>query len=176
MGSKMLPKRAQAGKPQDWEIIRLEYIHSSKTLAQVSREFGVSERAAQKRSERHGWAAQRRAAAEKVAQAAAAEIERRRLKSLVDWNEKDLQLAAGLRGRVASAVAASLKSPDGQLSPASIRQLAGAAESIQRIGRLALGATTDNQGVSAPDGGPVQTTEVTLDEYEAAMRRFIGML
>ncbi|AIB15790.1 hypothetical protein ABAZ39_28420 (plasmid) [Azospirillum argentinense] len=50
------------------------------------------------------------------------------------------------------------------LSPKDLLSLAGTLERAQRIGRLALGQTTDNQGLSSPDGTPVKVdAEMSVD-------------
>lgn len=50
------------------------------------------------------------------------------------------------------------------LAPKELLSLAGTLERSQRIGRLALGQTTENQGHSSPDGGPIAVdAEHTVD-------------
>ncbi|QCO00562.1 hypothetical protein D3093_35565 (plasmid) [Azospirillum argentinense] len=50
------------------------------------------------------------------------------------------------------------------LAPKELLSLAGTLERAQRIGRLALGQTTDNQGLSSPDGTPVKVdAEMSVD-------------
>ncbi|NUB16517.1 hypothetical protein GAY28_30915 [Azospirillum brasilense] len=50
------------------------------------------------------------------------------------------------------------------LAPKDLLSLAGTLERAQRIGRLALGQTTDNQGHSSPDGTPMKVeAEMSVD-------------
>lgn len=58
------------------------------------------------------------------------------------------------RKKVQDVTTAATPAPS-QLAPKELLSLAGTLERAQRIGRLALGQTTENQGVSAPDGAPV---------------------
>lgn len=154
---------AQKGKT-DWSAIRLAYIHGHKTLAQVAQDFGVTASAAEKRSEREGWSELRRIASENVSRAATERIETERTRELSAWNEADLRVARAMRGQIVAAInnAATTAQP---LKPAEIRSLASAAEAVQKIGRLALGATTDNTGLSDPNGGPIPLTNVPVSEY-----------
>ncbi|WP_454021183.1 hypothetical protein [Azospirillum sp. Marseille-Q6669] len=50
------------------------------------------------------------------------------------------------------------------LAPKDLLSLAGTLERAQRIGRLALGQTTENQGLSSPEGTPVKVdAEISVD-------------
>ncbi|MFC5358082.1 hypothetical protein [Azospirillum himalayense] len=50
------------------------------------------------------------------------------------------------------------------LAPKELLSLAGTLERAQRIGRLALGQTTENQGLSSPDGTPMKVeAEMSVD-------------
>lgn len=167
--------RKPAKAATDWNIVRLAYVHSSKTLAQVARDFGLTDSAVEKRSEREEWARLRRETSETVSRAASERIEAERAKELAAWNDADLRVARALRGQVVAAINSAVNNAK-PLRPADVRGLASAAEAAQRIGRLALGATTENTGISDPSGGPVGVANVPLDEYEESMRRFLGML
>ncbi|MEN9885464.1 MAG: hypothetical protein RL758_42 [Pseudomonadota bacterium] len=167
---------AQAEKPRpDWNPIRLAYLHSNKTLAQVAKEFGVTPEAVEKRCEREGWAKLRRDASEAVGRAANEKIEAKRAEELAQQNDADLRVAKALRGQVVAAINSAAQNAK-PLRPVEIRQLAGAAAEIQKVVRLALGATTENTGVSNPDGGPVETVAGSLEEYQAALRRIASII
>jgi len=196
MPTKELPKRTPAAKakkpaakaapkaktpakktPQtgtDWTPIRLAYIHSGKSLAQVASEFGVTPDAAEKRSEREGWAALRREAAEAVSAAAMARMEAERVSELVAWNAADLAAAKALRAKVLQCLEHEPGEDEEPLGPGQVRALVAAAEGVQRIGRLALGATTENTGLSNPEGGPIEGANVPAAEYEDALRRVMA--
>ena len=158
----------------DWNAVRISYVHSTQTLGEVAAQFGVTRVAACKRSEREGWAAQRLQASTAVAKAAEQLLLTRRIEDLAKWNEDDMKLARALRSQVAAQVNGAQLS-GAPLSAIHIRSLASAAESIQRTGRLALGASTENHGLAGPGGeGPIQTTTSTLEEYELAARRILA--
>jgi hypothetical protein len=74
-----------------------------------------------------------------------------RAQKLRSWNENDFKLASVIRAQAAKRLN-KLVTEDGDERLAEIRALASIAESTQRIARLALGATTHNQGtIDDPD-------------------------
>lgn len=152
-------KNTKPTKIIDWLAIKLAYIHSAKTLSQIALEHGVSESAAEKRSEREKWAEARRELSESVSRTATERINAERLTELANWNDADLRVAKAMRGQIIAAIntAANMAKP---LKPAEIRSLASAAEAVQKMGRLALGATTTNTGLSGPDGAPLEFTKI----------------
>lgn len=154
----------------DWSVVRLAYIHSSKSMADVAREFGVSEDAVRKRNEREGWVRLRHEAAQIVTNEAARRIEAARADELAKQNESDLKLARALRAQITMAINAVTLNPTQPLAPLQVRQLAGALAETQKVARLALGATTDNTGISSPAGGPVESANVPVEEYRDALR------
>lgn len=160
--------------PTDWNAVRLAYIHSAKSLAVIAKEFGLTADACEKRAEREEWTRLRREASESVSAAASAKIEAERAQALAEWNDADLTVAKSLRGQVAKAIRFAQAEGQPALTPVQIRALVNAAEGVQRIGRLALGATTENTGLSSPDGGPIEGANVPVEEYEHAMRRVLS--
>jgi hypothetical protein len=156
----------------DWNKIRLAYVHSTKSFTAIAAEFGVTAAAAAKRCEREGWVRLRREAADALAMQAEQEIERRRLVELTKWNEDDLRMASALRARVARQLAAAKDATD--IGPAQLRQLAGVVESAQRVGRLALGATTENSGAAPASAGAVDP--VTVEAVNEAVTRALGSI
>lgn len=155
----MKAKIEKPTKEADWPAIRLAYIHGSKTLAQLAVEYGVSSSAAEKRSEREKWADARRELSDSVSRAAAERLSSERTIELANWNDADLKVARAMRGQIVAAInnATNTAKP---LKPAEIRSLASAAESVQKMGRLALGATTNNTGLSDPNGAPLEFTKI----------------
>ena len=167
---------ATARKPApDWVSVRIAYVHSTKTIAQVADDFGINPHGVEGRSERERWVDLRRKASESIGAAVEARLIKERTDELTAWNRLDLTIAKAIRRQIAAKVNAAEKA-NLTLEPKDIRALSGSAESTQRIGRLALGATTENTGVSAPGGGPVETETVSPAEYEAALRRVLADL
>ena len=156
--------------------IRLAYIHSTKTHADLAVEFGVTRAAVMKRASIEKWSDLRQQASETISTAATARYEKERSDALATWNAQDLKLAGALRQQLASAVQAA-KNEGASLTPTQLRSLAGAHESIQRAARLALGASTDNHGVAGPGGeGPVLMAGVSLEQYEEALSRLLATI
>lgn len=85
------------------------------------------------------------------------------------FDATSLTIAKALQAEVAMAIQRSRKPAAGKkdaqpLAPKELLSLAGTLERAQRIGRLALGQTTDNQGHSSPDGTPVKVdAEMSVD-------------
>ncbi|NUB07134.1 hypothetical protein FW320_13230 [Azospirillum sp. Vi22] len=85
------------------------------------------------------------------------------------FDATSLTIAKALQAEVATAITRSRKPVAGSkeaqpLAPKELLSLAGTLERAQRIGRLALGQTTDNQGLSSPDGTPVKVdAEMSVD-------------
>jgi hypothetical protein len=161
-------------KPKpDWTQIRIAYVHGTGTLEQLAVESRVTLSAIKQRSSRENWSKLRQDAAAAVSKAASTFLEAERTKELSSFNTQDLRIAKALRARVAKAINDATSDANNVLPAKDLRSLASAAEAAQRIGRLALGATTENSGLSAPDGGPILATNIPLDEYEAALRRVL---
>lgn len=148
-----------AARPKtDWLAVKLEYINSSKSIRQVAEEFKVGASAAMKRCAAEGWEAERKQQAEKVSAAAQKVSTINRAQELAKFNEDDLRVARAIRAKAASMLA-------GVKSPTDLRALASAMDAAQKIGRLALGATTDNTGHSDPNGGPIPISSVPVKDY-----------
>jgi hypothetical protein len=145
-------------KKADWLAVKLEYINSSKSIRQVAEEFGVGESAAKKRSTNEGWDAERKRQSKKVTDAAQKVTVVTRAQELAKFNEDDVRVAKAIRAKAAGMLQSAK-------SPSEIRALALAFDTAQKIGRLALGATTDNTGHSDPNGGPIPLTNVSMGDY-----------
>ncbi|OYD80417.1 hypothetical protein [Azospirillum brasilense] len=85
------------------------------------------------------------------------------------FDTTSVTIAKALQAEVAVTIQRSRKPAAGKkeaqpLAPKELLSLAGTLERAQRIGRLALGQTTDNQGLSSPDGTPVKVNaEMSVD-------------
>lgn len=156
-------------KAADWPAVRLAYINSTKSIRQLAEEFGVGESAAKKRSATEGWDAERKLRTKEVTEAAQKVTTVTRAQELAKFNEDDIRVAKAIRAK-AAAMMGSVSTPN------EIRALSLAFETAQKIGRLALGATTDNTGLSDPNGGPIPMTNVPVEDYlkarEQALKDF----
>lgn len=157
----------------DWTDIKLAYVHSGARVADLAVEHGVKEDTIWKRVTREGWNEQRANAEQQAYADAAGAMAKQRAKDLIKFNDDDLRIARALRGRVAKRlgeVDQATQQPTA-IPPNELRQLAGVAEAAQKMGRLALGASTDNLGVGGPGGdGPVPVTNISKEDYLLARK------
>jgi transposase-like protein len=156
----------------DWVAIGRSYVTEGATYAELAATHGVAETTLRQRSKRGGWTEKRHALSQAVTEKVAAKVVDQAVDQLGKINEADLKLAAGIRQQIAKNLNAAAAS-NSPMPPLMLRQLAGAHEAAQRVSRLALGATTENTGVSGPDGGPVQTESLTEEKFEAIARRLL---
>lgn len=162
----------EASKKIDYAALKIEFVHSSASLADMAQRHGIKLPTLRKYAERHGWNSEK-VAAEQVAVAAAnAQAARERVSELTAFNADDLKIAKAIRSQVAKKIMAA---GDKIIAMNELRILASAAEAAQRIGRLALGASTDNVGHAGEGGtGPIKTQEVpSIEEYLAAREQVL---
>lgn len=150
----------------DWLAIKLEYVNSSKSIRQIAEEFGVGASAAMKHCANEGWDAERKAQAQKVSEEAKKVSAVTRAQELAKFNQDDLRVSKAIRAKAANLMQTAS-------SPSEIRSLALAFETAQKIGRLALGATTDNTGLSDPNGDPISVMSVPVDDYLQARAKLL---
>lgn len=137
----------------DWTRLRAEYVTSAVTLRDLAYRHGIKPAGVMRRAANEGWDAQRKQESAKVSKAALEVSKEDRVAVLAQFNADDLKMARALRAKAAQMMAATN-------TPADLRALAGAIDVAQKVGRLALGATTGNTGLSAPNGGPVGVQSV----------------
>ena len=125
----------------DWPALKLEFVNGSETLGEVAERHGLKSAAVRKRAEREGWQAARHTASHVVTQAASERLLTSRADELAKFNDDDIRLAHALKARAEELMA-------GNLSPNDLRALAGVMDTAQKVGRLALGASTENSSVS----------------------------
>ena len=158
---------ATSGARPDWNAIKFQYIHNNIAVAELAREHGVKENTLWQRITRGGWAELKVGAEQKAFADAAANFSKERVKELTTFNKDDLRIARALRIRVGNRLGQ--KEANGEasaLSAGELRMLAATAEAAQRMGRLALGASTDNVGHGGTGGeGPVEVVNVSKEEY-----------
>lgn len=138
----------------DWDLIRTEYVSSSISIRELAEKYNCSADALEKRAHTQSWTEQRRKISAEVLAKADAEITERRAKELISFNEQDLQIAKAIRSQIAKHISEAMSSQT-LLSTRDIRTLASAAESAQKIGRLALGVSTSNNEHTGANGQPL---------------------
>jgi hypothetical protein len=126
----------------------------------LAKKHGINAAGLMKRAEREGWDAERQQLSATVSKTASDALVESRIDELTKFNEADLRIAKALREK-AEAMMLTAE------APSDLRALAGAIDVAQKVGRLALGATTGNTGLSAPNGGPVgvQSVHAATDEH-----------
>lgn len=136
----------------DWTAIRTEYVHGSMTMRELAEKHGIKAAGLMRRAAKEGWDAERKQKSAEVSKAASATLTMSRAEELARFNADDLKMARAIRAKAAQMMATAT-------TPAALRALAGAVDTAQRVGRLALGASTDNTAVSA------QSLPASVDEF-----------
>lgn len=126
----------------DWTAIKLEYVNSPLNLKEIAEKHDLKDSTVRQRAHREDWEAERHALSQSVTQAAQEQLTDDRANQLAKFNEDDLRMARAIRAKAASMI----KELD---NPSALRAVAGAADLAQRIGRLALGAETENRIVTS---------------------------
>lgn len=156
----------------DWGAIRLEYINSLITADELAQRHGVKPATLRQRAARGDWNADRHALSKAVTTVTQEAVLISRKTELAKFNEDDLKMAKALRGLVVRAITRASSGKNMSLSPSEIRSLAGTVSEAQRIGRLALGASTENMAHGGAGGeGPVPLTSISVAEYTDALKQ-----
>ena len=132
----------------DWPSLRLEYIVSNVTQRELAQQHGLKERTVNKRAEREHWAAEREERQRGMIETASQQVTFDAVAELRRQNSFDLDCARRLREHIARLLQKAEGKDD--LSPSDVRTLSAALESTQRVCRLALGASTNNEVVVKP--------------------------
>ena len=127
----------------DWTSIRTEYVNGAE-YPTLAKKYKIKEATLRQRASRHKWSQERQKASQLVTKLATAAIVESKAEQLAKFNEDDLKVARNLRAMVNKQI----QNSKGDMEPAQIRALAGAASEAQRIGRLALGAETESSIVT----------------------------
>jgi hypothetical protein len=154
----------------DWVAIEADFVGGTDDYATLCKKYGVNLATMRQRAHRHGWPGKRHAISQNViAEAVTAKV-KGRVEQLRDWNSTDIMLAGAIRAKIARRIAAY---DAASLLPSVevLRTLASAAESVQRMARLAMGATTENTGLSNADGTPINPP--TLGDFYKTVT-FVG--
>jgi hypothetical protein len=125
----------------DWTTIRTEYIHGSLTMRELADKHGIKAAGLMRRAANEGWEAQRKQESAKVSKAAGDVLAVTRTDELSKFNADDLRMARAIRAKAAQML-------PGAGSPADLAALARAVDTAQKVGRLALGASTENADVT----------------------------
>jgi hypothetical protein len=169
----------------DWSAAKAAYVNSTLTLRQIAERYGASETSVHNRSAREDWTAARMLKAQRLVSQTTQRAIDAAADELSKWNEQDLLLAKALRAQVGKKLQAASKlqagDPTKTMESRDIRALALAAESAQRIARLALGASTENALTGSappptvPDMESLSDDELTdVEQGAATLRRLLA--
>jgi transposase-like protein len=144
----------------DWTKLQTEYVHGTMTMRELADRHGIKAAGVMRKAAIEKWDEKRKQEAANVSKAATERVRESRIDELAHFNAEDLEIAKRIRKQVEQHMAFA---PD--VNPAELRALAASAEAAQRIGRLALGVSTDNKSISGPNGGPIQSVSMTAAEF-----------
>jgi hypothetical protein len=125
----------------DWTTIRTEYIHGSLTMRELADKHGIKAAGLMRRAAKEGWDAQRKQQSAEISKAAGEVLTESRAAQLARFNEEDIRLSCLGKAKAESMLHAAA-------SPNDVRACMSAIDIAQKVGRLALGASTENADVT----------------------------
>lgn len=168
----------------DWAALRLEYINGAMTMAELAAAHGIKDgtlrqRVNRDRAEGDDWHEARNALSRAVTAEAQNRLGALRVDALAEFNQADLDLAVAIRERAKEMLDSGVTTQDdgeaAGLTSRDLNAIAKAAESAQKIGRLALGVSTENLGHGGPGGeGPIAHASLTPAEYAQALKEALA--
>lgn len=175
-----------------WTQIKSDYVimgMTARALVEKYAEHGLAQTTIERRAERHKWGAERRRHQADAENKIIEEMGRVRVQELIKFNTDDLKIAKALRARVVRRLTDAEKEGGQALGTSELRQLASVCETAQKMGRLALGATTQNNGIpdtaGAAQGDGTENApsivDVPIDQIDPAIRdeiivKYLGSL
>lgn len=121
----------------DWFALKVAYINGTMSQRELAKTYNVNPAGLMARANKENWEAERKHNQASVSKAAHDKLTENRIDQLAKFNADDLIMANAIRDR-----AAMLMQSAGSLTASELRSLASAADTAQKIGRLALGAET----------------------------------
>ena len=141
----------------DWTAIKTEYINGAEYPA-LAKRHNIKEATLRQRASRNKWSQERQKASQAVTTKATAVLVESRAEQLANFNADDVRVAKAIRAKAAKLLQAAT-------TPHELRSLAGAFDSAQKIGRLALGASTENSNVSTAAAPAPRLTALRDDDF-----------
>jgi hypothetical protein len=146
--------KSKPSKPIDWPAVRLTFIGGNMSVPEHAATYGVTVAAMRQRVARGKWLNERRKLSKNVTTFALSSLTKTKGTELAEFDAADARLSSALRD-IAAKMLADAMAPDAKkLTPSEARTIASLAETAQKIGRIALGGTTENHGVSGVSGAP----------------------
>lgn len=128
----------------DWAALKVEYVNSALTYGELAERHGLKAGTVRQRANREGWNDSRNAVSQFVIVTATEQITENRVDELIKFNAEDLATAKAIRNKAIAMM-------ELVESPSDLRALAGAVDVAQKVGRLALGASTENNAVTTKE-------------------------
>jgi uncharacterized protein YjcR len=139
----------------DWDGIKIAYIEGA-SYEELSDSYGVNISTLRNRGSRGKWTEERDSVRLQAIERAKAAMLESRAEQLIKFDDDILKMTKVIINRCAVII----KKKDEKIAPNDLSNIMNTVRNAQHVGRLALGATTENRGVSSPNGGPVQYSEV----------------
>jgi transposase-like protein len=144
----------------DWPAVKSAYVNGNETFAQVAVRHNLNANSLRRRAAREHWTTARAARADSLFEKVTERSVIDAAQELASYNAGDLRIAKELRDLVMQRL-----QNGSNLSPCDIRQLAGAIESVQRVARLSLGASTDNVVKQPPPEPELDLSQLSDEEF-----------
>jgi len=153
------------------------------SIEQLATDHNVAKVTLFRKSSSENWKGQRALFEQRLAQKKDAERVENLVKESVEFDSRNLNIAKALQGQVTHLIRlAAQEIQDNELrrpfSPVALERLAGACMSIQKIGRLALGETTENTQINGTinNESAIRTVHEFIDELTDLKRKGSGTL
>lgn len=167
-------------KDLDWNAIKTEFITGTASLIDLGRKYGIkgstirNRSAGKKTRDADNWQDLRDEWRRKVAAAAADVLAEQKKTELVTFNKNSLEIAKGIQTQIGKQLLVAQKGGF-SIDPKELRLMAGALEQSQKVGRLALGVSTDNLEHTGKDGGPIESEyrQILVEDVMAARERIL---
>lgn len=128
----------------DWTALRLEYVHGTDTMRELAEKHGIKAAGVMRRAAKEGWDSERKQKSAEVSKTASAVLTESRTDDLAKFNADDLKMARAIRAKAAQMMQTAT-------TPSQLQALAAAVDKAQKVGRLALGASTENSAVTTKE-------------------------
>lgn len=134
----------------DWAALRVEYVNGSMQYKELAEKHKLKEGTVRQRANREDWSRERNALSRAVTDAANASLGDERISRLAKFNDQDAKIAEALKAKAARI----LNGAD--VDDKVLANLTRIFDGAQKIGLLALGASTENTTVSTRTLDPLQ--------------------
>ena len=123
----------------DWAELEALYVADNTTTIQsIADKYGVTFSAVKSQHQKGKWLEKRKKKTENIVQKITEQAEKTAIDIAVKFNADDIKIAQAIKAKIVHALRAE------EISPQEINSLSNSLATAQKVGRLALGMTTDN--------------------------------